>query len=195
MWERIDAYKELKYTAKNCGIESNHIPFLIKYVQSSLEQRRILRNQAIQNKSITWAIPIVLTLSRINDKTLEILENHISRVIERDEYSYIDSYYRFIDHFDNDEDSKIRLIEFMEDVRKKFLLIPLEPKYKEMECIALNHRELWNKFGIKKRIDATIHFLTYHPNVYLATRWRFIIREDTPFLRSQIEQIPHTTQH
>ena len=44
MRERITAYQELKYTALNCGIESDDIPFLVNYILANFEWKKELRS-------------------------------------------------------------------------------------------------------------------------------------------------------
>lgn len=195
MRERIEAYEELKYTAINCGIDTEDIPFLIDYISANFEEKSRLRNQILQKNSRKWAILVMLQLSRMNSKALEVLENNVARFVGKKEEEMREAYYSFIHSLNTDTISKKLLFDFLEHTDKKLLLIPLYPKIESLSCIALDHSESVTKCWFSERVSRIIWLFMEHPQVYAATQWKFILKEDTPLIRSQVEQDVSRTTH
>jgi len=190
MRERIEAYQELKYTALNCWIEADDIPFLIDYIIADFEGKKKLRSTLVKKKSRAYAVSVISQLSKTNPKALEVLENSISHIVYRRESEAREEYESFLKGLDTDDNSRKLLAEFVKDPRRKLLIIPRIPKFEELSCVAIDHVDIADEYWIIERISRVMQLFKEHPKVFHTTRWNFTVKEDTPFIRSQIEQEP-----
>ncbi len=195
MRKRIEAYHELKYTALNCWIETDDIPFLVNYILADLVKKRELRKKLWEKKSRLWAILVISHLSKINSKTIEVLEKSISSLVRKRIQESKNKYDMFLQSLDTDDESKELLKDFLENTSSKLLIIPLIPKFEELSCVAIDHSRIASKYWIMERVVRIIKLFKENPRVFYTTQWSFTIKEDSPYIRKQIEQIPRSKIH
>ena len=193
MRERIEAYEELKYTALNCGIETDDIPFLVKYILADFEWKRELRSTLIEKKSRIWSVSIISQLSKINPKALEVLETNIFKIVWQKEEQARVEYDAFLLNLDTSAVSKGLLQKFIDDTSTKLLIIPLSPKFEQLSCVSIDHQWVASEYWIIERIAKVTKMFRENSTIFHATRWSFSIKEDTLLTRGQIEQEPVST--
>lgn len=195
MRERIEAYHELKYTALNCGIETDDIPFLVNYILADFEWKKQLRSSLVEKKSRVWAISIIAQLSKINPKALEVLESNISHFVWKKEIEARSQFDDFLNTLKTDDASKELLKNFIEDSNCKLLIIPLMPRFKEVACVSIDHYISASQYWLIERTHRVIKLFKENPKVFYASQWNFTVKEDTNITRYQIEQEPSETLH
>lgn len=190
-----DIYEELKYTAVNCWIETEDIPCLVKYILSSLEWRKELRNQIITKKSRIWAATAFLQLARINPRIKEILEQDIGEFMNIKTQQAKETYTTFVQSLDTDRESKRLLFDFLENLDSKLLIIPLYPTQEKLSCIALEHNSITRGCWVIERSIKTIQAFETNPQLLMISQWTITIKQDTAYIRAQIEKDPGNTNH
>ena len=196
MRERITAYEELKYTALNCGLSPEDIELILKYIDSKdFEEKAVVRQALMQKQGMRGAAPIVAYIAQTNHRAKEVLARNIRNMLIQREQIARDEYRDFINRMNTDRESKELLERFLEDPLLKFLIIPQRPLFEGVNCVSVDHDWSVKNYGIIERAERIIKAFQEHPYMFYATRGKFSLKEDTPYMRQQIEQTVSYTIH
>lgn len=194
MRERITAYQELKYTALNCGLSSEDVELILKYIDSKdFEEKAVVRQALMQKQGRRWAAPIVAYIAQTNHRAKEILARNIRNMLVQREQISRNRYQDFVNRMNTNHESKELLQRFLEESTLKLLIIPQIPPFESVSCVSLDHDQSVEKYGVIERGEKIMKAFREHPYIFYSTQAKFTVKEDIPYTRQQIEQsVSHT---